>query len=158
MKGASSVGGSAPKPPRFIAFVQPEWTEKGAVLPPPRAIPAAETVARVASQHCPIPSGSGTISLQQMFSAGYEKPANSNLSLISVSQRQGPLHSWNWCAVPGFPASTKGRAAGELSVLSRVSGLEHPTYFPIQKVEKIRFRISSAVVAPVIASSGWSAA
>lgn len=31
-------------------------------------------------------------------------------------------------------------------------------YFPIQKVEKIRFKISSAVVAPVMASTGRSAA
>ena len=33
-----------------------------------------------------------------------------------------------------------------------------PAYFPMQKVEKMRFRISSAVVAPVIASMGRSAA
>ena len=31
-------------------------------------------------------------------------------------------------------------------------------YFPIQKVEKMRFRMSSAVVAPVKASSGRSEA
>ncbi len=32
------------------------------------------------------------------------------------------------------------------------------SYFPMQNVAKIRFRISSAVVAPVMASSGRSAA
>ena len=92
MKRAYCLGGSAPKPPGFIAFFQPEWLYQGAAMPPPGPIPAAEAVARVASQHCPIPSGSGTIILQQMFSAGYEKPANGNLSLISVPQRWGAVH------------------------------------------------------------------
>ena len=93
MKRAFRIGGSAPKPPGFTAFFPPEWLNEGAALPPPGAIPAAETVARVASQHCPIPSGSGTISLQQVFSAGYEKPANGNLSLISVSQARGSVQT-----------------------------------------------------------------
>ena len=91
MKKTFCLGGSAPKPPGFTAFLQPEWLNQGAALPPPGAVPAAETVARVASQHCPIPSGSGTISLQQNFSAGYGKPANGNLSPISVSQAWGSL-------------------------------------------------------------------
>jgi hypothetical protein len=103
MKRAFRIGGSAPKPPGFTAFFPPEWLNEGAALPPPGAIPAAETVARVASQHCPIPSGSGTISLQQVFSAGYEKPANGNLSLISVSQAWGSVQP-----VPNFRVSGMG--------------------------------------------------
>jgi hypothetical protein len=39
---------------------------------------------------------------------------------------------------------------------ARRADLSEP-YFPIQNVEKMRFRISSAVVAPVIASIGRSA-
>ena len=35
---------------------------------------------------------------------------------------------------------------------------EVPNHFPMQKVEKMRFRISSAVVAPVMASMGRRAA
>ena len=67
---AIAIGGSAPKPPGFIAFFPPEWQVSvgefegdiaAALLP----IPAAEPVARVASQHCPIPSGSGTLSMHQ---------------------------------------------------------------------------------------------
>jgi len=105
MKRAFRIGGSAPKPPGFTAFFPPEWLNEGAALPPPGAIPAAETVARVASQHCPIPSGSGTISLQQVFSAGYEKPANGNLSLISVSQARGSVQTER---SPGFGERSVG--------------------------------------------------
>ena len=36
--------------------------------------------------------------------------------------------------------------------------LRHPFHFPIQNVEKMRFRMSSAVVAPVTASIGRRAA
>jgi len=91
MKRTFCIGGSAPKPPGFIAFSQPEWFTKGGGAAAPWAIPAAETVARVASQHCPIPSGSGTISLQQISSAGYGKPANGNLSPFTLSHRWGSL-------------------------------------------------------------------
>jgi hypothetical protein len=52
MKGpetsACHVGGSAPKPPGFIAFLGPEWaTTPGAFRRPPDAFPAAEPVARL---------------------------------------------------------------------------------------------------------------
>jgi hypothetical protein len=61
------VGGAAPKPPGFIAFFPPEWmfpsgSLEGGVYRRP-AIPAAEPVARVASQHRPIPSVSGVPSI-----------------------------------------------------------------------------------------------
>ena len=94
MNGTFYIGGSAPKPPGFSAFFPPEWprSKEGRRCRPCEAVPAAETVARVASQHCPIPSGSGTISLKQHSSAGYEKPANGNLSLFTLSHRRGSLH------------------------------------------------------------------
>ena len=40
------------------------------------AFPAAEPVARVASQHCPIPSGSGTISIDEAARQLNSKAAN----------------------------------------------------------------------------------
>ncbi len=45
------------------------------------------------------------------------------------------------------------------AVRRRVARITPPArpYFPIQNVEKMRFRMSSAVVAPVMASMGWSA-
>ena len=93
MKRAFSTWGLRPQTPGIYRFSQPELTQPGGgVAAPLRAIPAAETVARVASQHCPIPSGSGTISLKQNLSAGYEKPANGNLSLFTLSHRRGSLH------------------------------------------------------------------
>ena len=45
--------------------------------------------------------------------------------------------------------------AGGTPINNRPGGL---SYFPMQNVEKMRFRMSSAVVAPVIASIGRSAA
>ena len=93
MKKAFSIWGLRPQTPGFYRFYQPELAQRGSgVAAPFGAIPAAETVARVASQHCPIPSGSGTISMQQNLSAGYEKPANGNLSLFTLSHRRGSLH------------------------------------------------------------------
>ena len=47
----------------------------------------------------------------------------------------------------GFPKS-------RISLVTRYPG---ESYLPMQKVEKMRFRMSSAVVLPVMASSGWSA-
>jgi len=44
------------------------------------------------------------------------------------------------------------------SGMPHLSSLSELDYFPMQKVEKMRFRMSSAVVAPVMASMGRRAA
>lgn len=56
------------------------------------AVPAAEPVARVASQHCPIPSGSGTPSINQTAPWLNEKPANGQYPLNFVSHPRGSPH------------------------------------------------------------------
>src|SRR5437868_7640758 len=56
------------------------------------AFPAAEPVARVASQHCPIPSGSGRISIDQAVRALNEKAANGEYPLNFVSHVWGSPH------------------------------------------------------------------
>src|SRR3954451_8901508 len=82
---AFSIGGSAPKPPGFNAFFQPEWDvfglDSGDRLHLSPAFPAAEPVARVASQHCPIPSGSGRLSINHAVDALHEKAANGDCPL-----------------------------------------------------------------------------
>jgi len=120
MKRTFCIGGSAPKPPGFIAFSQPEWFTKGGGAAAPWAIPAAETVARVASQHCPIPSGSGTISLQQISSAGYGKPANGNLSPFTLSHRWGSLQRDARFCQPDRPGSITRGKAGTFTVFAMV--------------------------------------
>jgi len=88
--GVISIGGSAPKPPGFIAFFRQNdrfflesmrATSAAALLP----IPAAEPVARVASQHCPIPSGSGRLIINRAARPLNEKAANGKYSLNFVS-------------------------------------------------------------------------
>src|ERR1039458_10772495 len=49
--------GLRPQSPEVFRFDGPEWALKQEALgAPPAAFPAAESVARVAPQHCPIPS------------------------------------------------------------------------------------------------------
>ena len=45
------------------------------------AFPAAEPVAQVASQHCPIPSGSGRLSINHVVCGLNEKPASGDYPL-----------------------------------------------------------------------------
>ena len=93
------IGGSAPKPPGFTAFFPPEWDifgfDPGDRLYLSPAFPAAEPVARVASQHCPIPSGSGRISINHAVGALNEKAANGKYLLNFVSHVWGSPHSTN---------------------------------------------------------------
>jgi hypothetical protein len=56
------------------------------------AFPAAEPVARVASQHCPIPSGSGRLSINPVGRGLNQKAANGVYPLNFVSQSKGSLH------------------------------------------------------------------
>jgi hypothetical protein len=76
---AFSIGGSAPKPPGFTAFCPPEWAilflSQGDRLNLSPAFPAAEPVARVASQHCPIPSGSGRLIINRAVGGLNQKGA-----------------------------------------------------------------------------------
>ena len=91
------IGGSAPKPPGFTAFFPPEWDifgfDPGDRLYLSPAFPAAEPVARVASQHCPIPSGSGRISINHGVRELNEKAANGDYPLNFVSHVWGSPHS-----------------------------------------------------------------
>ena len=54
--------GACPQTPGIYRFFSPEWISRTQGDRPrlSPAFPAAEPVARVASQHCPIPSDSGT--------------------------------------------------------------------------------------------------
>jgi|HubBroStandDraft_3_1064219.scaffolds.fasta_scaffold282456_2 hypothetical protein len=71
MKGILRFGGSAPKPPGFTAFFSPEWALfffaelGGGICCRPVPFRPLQPVARVASLHCPIPSGSGTLSMHE---------------------------------------------------------------------------------------------
>jgi len=64
---------------------------------PPRAFPAAETVARVASQHGPIPSASGKFSIIQTVAAIHPIAANGKLSNSQLSQKS--IHPTLACRV-----------------------------------------------------------
>jgi hypothetical protein len=59
----------------------------------PLSIPAAEPVARVASQHCPIPSDSGRLIINHAVAALNEKPANGEYPLNFVSHDWGSPQS-----------------------------------------------------------------
>jgi len=56
------------------------------------AFPAAEPVARVASQHCPIPSGSGRLIINHVVGPFSEKAANGEYPLNFLSHSRGSLH------------------------------------------------------------------
>ena len=92
----SLIGGSAPKPPGFSAFFPPEWgslvCEKGTGWACPPGIPAAEPVARVASQQRPIPSGSGRPIIDLLVRCFHKKAANGNYPLNFVSHIWGSPH------------------------------------------------------------------
>jgi hypothetical protein len=94
---AFSVGGSAPKPPGFTAFFPPEWAifafSQGDRLNLSPAFPAAQPVARVASQHCPIPSGSGRLIINYAVRLLNEKAANGKYPLNFVSHNLGAPQS-----------------------------------------------------------------
>ena len=88
-----AFGGSAPATPGFTAFSRQNGCcfersgGRNVHLPP--AFPAAEPVARVASQHCPIPSGSGRLNINHFVRGLNEKAANGKYPLNFVSQYWG---------------------------------------------------------------------
>jgi len=90
----SLVGGSAPKPPGFFRFFSARmgafvlWSWGAAVVLPPRPVPAAAPVARVASQQSPIPSDGGRLIINPSARALNEKAANGDSPLNFVS------HAW----------------------------------------------------------------
>src|SRR5579872_887390 len=59
---------------------------------PSPAFPAAEPVARVASQHCPTPSGSGRLSINRVARRLNQKAANGNYPLNFVSHNLAHRH------------------------------------------------------------------
>ena len=77
----SLVGGSAPKPPGFFRFFSARmgafvlWSWGAAVVLPPRPVPAAAPVARVASQQSPIPSDAGRLIINPAARTLNEKAA-----------------------------------------------------------------------------------
>src|SRR5262249_56315019 len=87
----SLVGGSAPKPPGFFRFFSARmgafvlWSWGAAVVLPPRPVPAAAPVARVASQQSPIPSYAGRLIINPSALALNEKPYNTAAPLTSLS-------------------------------------------------------------------------
>ena len=97
-KAPFQLGGAAPKPPGFTAFFPPEWPVclaqfGGGRGCRPGAFPAAEPVARVASQYGPIPSDSGAISMEQAGGADYVFAANGESVKLAVVSLSGPPHS-----------------------------------------------------------------
>jgi len=102
----SLVGGSAPKPPGFFRFFSARmgafvlWSWGAAVVLPPRPVPAAAPVARVASQQSPIPSDGGRLIINPSARALNEKAANGDSPLNFVS------HAW------GSPQYTPGGGWG----------------------------------------------
>ncbi len=73
------------------------------------------------------------------------------------------LHSWRWSALKSSALKSFEGAHLQCAVATPVSTKARRTlvrraYFPIQNELKIKFRMSSAVVAPVMSSSGRSTA
>jgi len=86
----NTTWGLCPQTPGIYRFFGPEWQLTRGQHSPPDAFPAAEPVARVASQHCLIPSDSGTLSMQKAGAASYKFAANGNLSNSDLSHE--PIH------------------------------------------------------------------
>ena len=79
--------GLCPQTPGIYRFFPPEWAIfvwfQGDRLNLSPAFPAAEPVARVASQHCPIPSGSGRLIINHVVRGFQENAANGENPLTS---------------------------------------------------------------------------
>jgi len=93
---SSLVGGSAPKPPGFSRFFPARMSVlvsvEGDRLGLSPAIPAAEPVARVASQQRSIPSGSGRFIINHVVRSLNKKSADGNNPLNFVSHVRGSQH------------------------------------------------------------------
>jgi hypothetical protein len=99
------LGALAPNPrdlSLFSARMDLSCFHPGDRLSPSPAFPAAEPVARVASQHCPIPSGSGRISINHAVRSFNEKASNGDDPLNFVSHLRGSLH-WAVSCPPTLP-------------------------------------------------------
>ena len=141
--GAFSVGGSAPTPLGFSAFFPPEWALfalfQGDRLNPSPAFPAAEPVARVASQHCPIPSGSGRLIINRVARALNEKAANGKYPLNFVSHILAHRRSSALAAQRGGNGRTmKTTSRGKLNTGSS-RGLQPEYRFDYTKAKPNRF-------------------
>src|ERR1019366_2352104 len=73
-------------------------------------------------------------------------------TLVSAASALLPTLGFDAAAQLGTGVETSLDAAGRSACATAA-----PSYFPMQKVLKMRFRMSSAVVAPVMASKGLSA-
>ena len=114
----SLVGGSAPKPPGFFRFFSARmgafvlWSWGAAVVLPPRPVPAAAPVARVASQQSPIPSDGGRLIINPSARALNEKAANGDSPLNFVS------HAWG--SPQALPRTPIPRCLRKLLKFSRI--------------------------------------
>lgn len=92
------IGGFAPKPPGFNAFFRQNGPflalVKGNRFHLSPAFPAAEPVARVASQHCPIPSDSGRLIINHAIRPLNRNAANGEYPLNFVSHVWGSPQYW----------------------------------------------------------------
>ena len=91
----TALGAWPPNPQDLPLFFRQNgylWFSRGQAHYLPPAFPAAEPVARVASQHCPIPSGSGRLSINHVVRRFHQKSANGNYPLNLVSHLWGSLH------------------------------------------------------------------
>jgi len=87
------------------------------------AFPAAEPVARVASQHCPIPSGSGRLIINHAVGRLKQKPANGEYPLNFVSHLRGSVHLISICVDAGEPGSISEESGrGAVSGVSAQAG------------------------------------
>jgi hypothetical protein len=88
LRGFLELGALPPNPPGFTAFFRQNGSflfDPGDKLSLSPAFPAAEPVARVASQHCPIPSGSARLSINHARRSFNEKASNGVYPLNFVS-------------------------------------------------------------------------
>ena len=96
LRGSFELGALPPNPrdlPLFSARMDNLlFSSRGQAQPVP-AFPAPEPVARVASQHCPIPSDSGKLSINQAVRRLNEKAANGDYPLTFVSHVGGSLQA-----------------------------------------------------------------
>src|SRR5436189_5588207 len=95
LRGFLNLGAPPPNPrdlTLFWARMDMSCFDPGDRLSPSPAFPAAEPVARVASQHCPIPSGSGRISINHAVRRFNENASNGDYPLNFLSHVMDSLH------------------------------------------------------------------
>ena len=93
---AGPLGALPPDPQDLALFSRQNgslWHSLGDRLSLSPAVPAAEPVARVASQHCPIPSGSGDPRMDHINPAVQYSFSERRFPLNFVSHSRGSVHS-----------------------------------------------------------------